>query len=459
MFGTSGIRGRVGEEVTCELALSIGRALAAEGYGTVVVGRDSRESGEVLADAVAAGVREGGSDVVRVGMAATPTIARAVAWVDGDAGVSVTASHNPAHDNGLKLWTRSGRAFDGDQQAAVARRVREDDYALVDAASVGDQRRLADAIDRHADALEAAVDADLDGLSVVVDVGNGMGGVTATVLDRLGADVQTLNAQPDGSFPGRPSEPTAEHCGALAALVPAIDADLGIAHDGDADRTMAVTADGEFLAGDVLLAVFATDAAGESERVAAPLNTSLAVDDALADQGASLVHTKVGDGFVAEATEEDGVAFGGEMSGAWIWPAETQCPDGPLAAVKLAALVATVGSLAELAADVDAYPTRRESVDVADKTAVMERVADAVLADVDAGGDAEAGGDGGGESVDDRDGVRVDTDDGWFLVRASGTQPLVRVTAEARSPERSDALAERAREYLDDAIAAVERDG
>jgi phosphoglucosamine mutase len=452
MFGTSGIRGRVGDEVTCELALSVGRALAAEGYGTVVVGRDSRESGEPLADAVAAGVREGGSDVVRVGMAATPTIARAVEWVEGDAGVSVTASHNPAPDNGLKLWTRSGRAFDGGQQAAVARRVREDDYALVDAASVGDERRLADAVDRHATALAGAVDADLDDLSVVVDVGNGAGGVTATVLDRLGADVQTLNAQPDGSFPGRPSEPTAEHCGALAALVPAIDADLGIAHDGDADRTMAVTEDGEFLAGDVLLAVFATDAVEAGERVAAPLNTSLAVDDALAAEGAALVHTKVGDGFVAEATEADGVVFGGEMSGAWIWPDETMCPDGPLAAVKLAALVATEGPLADLAAGVDAYPTRRESVEVADKTAVMERVADAVRSAVDAGGDAD------GDSVDDRDGVRVDTDDGWFLVRASGTQPLVRVTAEARSPARSDALAERAREYLDDAIAAAEDD-
>ncbi|WP_227131211.1 phosphoglucosamine mutase [Halorubellus salinus] len=442
MFGTSGIRGRVGDEVTCELALSVGRALAAEGYGTVVVGRDPRESGEMLADAVVAGLREGGSDVVRVGMAATPTIARGVEWVDADAGVSVTASHNPAPDNGLKLWTASGRAFDGAQQDAIARRVREADYALVDAANVGTERRLEDAIGRHADALVDAVDADLDGLSVVVDVGNGMGGVTATVLDRLGADVQTLNAQPDGSFPGRPSEPTAEHCGALSALVASTDADLGIAHDGDADRMMAVTSDGEFLPGDVLLAIFATDVAGDGDRVAAPLNTSLAVDDALAAVGASLVHTKVGDGFVAEETEADGVVFGGEMSGAWIWPDATKCPDGPLAAVELAALVATEGPLADLADGIETYPTRRESVEVPDKAAVMARVAEAVHADFDA--------------IDDRDGVRVDTDDGWFLVRASGTQPLVRVTAEARSAARSDALVARAREYLDDALAAVD---
>ncbi|NHN40674.1 phosphoglucosamine mutase [Halorubellus sp. JP-L1] len=444
MFGTSGIRGRVGDEVTCALALSVGRAVAAESYERVVVGRDPRESGEMLADAVAAGLREGGADVVRVGQAATPTVARAVGWTDADVGVSVTASHNPAPDNGLKLWTATGRAFDVAQQDAIARRVREDDYDLVGADALGTESRLDDATERHVRALQSAVDADLAGLSVVVDVGNGAGGVTATVLDRLGASVQTLNAQPDGTFPGRPSEPTAEHCGSLSALVAATDADLGIAHDGDADRTMAVTADGEFLPGDVLLAIFATAAAGEGDVVAAPLNTSLAVDDALAEVGASLVHTKVGDGFVAERTEDDDVVFGGEMSGAWIWPDQTKCPDGPLAAVRLGALVADHGPLAELAADVPTYPTCRDSVEVDDKRAVMRYVADAVHADHDPG------------RVNDRDGVRVDTDDGWFLVRASGTQPLVRVTAEARDADRSDALAARARAYLDDAVAALE---
>jgi phosphoglucosamine mutase len=443
MFGTSGIRGRVGDEVTCELALAIGRALAAESYGRVVVGRDPRESGELLEDAVVAGLREGGSDVVRVGRAATPTIARAVAWADADAGVSVTASHNPAPDNGLKLWTASGRAFDGTQQDAIARRVRDADFDLVEYDELGTETRMADAVDRHADALVAAVDGDISELSIVVDVGNGMGGVTATALYHLGADVQTLNAQPDGSFPGRPSEPTAEHCGALSALVANTDADLGIAHDGDADRMMAVTADGEFLPGDVLLALFATDVAGDGDRVAAPLNTSLAVDDALADVGASLVHTRVGDGFVAEQTEAADVVFGGEMSGAWIWPDATKCPDGPLAAVRLAALVADRGPLAALADEIPTYPTRRESVEVPDKAAVMARVAAAVFADYDE------------SAVDDRDGVRVDTDDGWFLVRASGTQPLVRVTAEARSPDRSDELAATARAYLDDALAAT----
>jgi phosphoglucosamine mutase len=143
----------------------------------------------------------------------------------------------------------------------------------------------------------------------------------AVLATEMGCAVETLNAQPDGSFPGRPSEPTAENCESLTALVANSDADLGIAHDGDADRARAVTADGEFVPGDVLLALFAREAAEPGQRVAAPVNTSLAVDDHLADIDVTVTRTKVGDVHVAEQAAEDGVAFGGEPSGAWIWPA------------------------------------------------------------------------------------------------------------------------------------------
>ena len=130
MFGTSGIRGRIGEEVTCDLALAVGRALASEGHGRVVVGRDARESGRMLADAAAAGLRECGADAIRLGEAATPTVARSVGWLEADAGLMVTASHNPAPDNGLKLWNPSGQAFGEHQREAIAARVREDDFEL-----------------------------------------------------------------------------------------------------------------------------------------------------------------------------------------------------------------------------------------------------------------------------------------------------------------------------------------
>ncbi|MFB6171967.1 MAG: phosphoglucosamine mutase [Haloarculaceae archaeon] len=430
MFGTSGIRGPVGEDVTAALALSVGRAVGVDA-DRVVVGRDPRESGRLLTDALTAGLRELGTDVVDVGCAATPTVARAVAWEDADAGVSVTASHNPASDNGLKLWEPSGKAFGPTRREAVAERVRADDHDLHGWDGLG-TRTAAGAGDRHVQALVDAVSVPTEP-SVVVDLGNGAGGVTVDALTGLGCDVETLNAQPDGSFPGRPSEPTAANCTSLATLVGESDADLGIAHDGDADRMRAVTADGTFLSGDVTLALFAAAAADRGERVAVPVDTSLAVEDFLAERGVATTRTPVGDVHVAEAATADDVAFGGEPSGAWIWPVETLCPDGPLAACRLVELHAE-RSIEDRVAAIPTYPIRRESVAVEDKAAVMTRVREAVADRYD--------------DVATLDGVRVDLGDAWFLLRASGTQPLVRVTAEAREADRADAVFQKASDLL-----------
>ncbi|MDS0475140.1 phosphoglucosamine mutase [Natrinema sp. 1APR25-10V2] len=433
MFGTSGIRGRVGRDVTAQLALSVGRAVASEGYDRVVVGRDVRESGSMLVDAVVAGLCECGADALTVGVEATPTIARAIEHLEADAGIVVTASHNPAEDNGIKLWNPSGKAFGPDQRDAIERRLRGGEYDLADWDGVGDRRHREGVRDHHAEMLRAAVDLERE-LSVVVDIGNGAGGVTASVLDDLGCRVRTLNGQEDGAFPGRPSEPTAETLETLSTLVASTDADLGIAHDGDADRMLAVDETGTFVPKDALLALFAREAAGEGERVAAPVDTSLAVDDALAGVGASLTRTQVGDVYVAERTTDDDVVFGGEPSGAWIWPEETRCPDGPLAACKLTELVAERGSLSALVDEIEGYPIRRTSLEVEEKTAVMAEASDRVADRYD--------------EIDTLDGVRVETEDGWFLLRASGTQSLIRVTAEARSATDADALFEEAQAVI-----------
>ena len=440
MFGTSGVRGPFGSEITAALALEVGRAVATDGADRVVVGRDPRLTGELLLDALAAGVRECGGDVVTLGTAATPTIARSVAWRDADAGVSITASHNPPGDNGLKLWSPSGMAFDEKRRGRITELVESGCFEPADWDAVGERRAWDGATARHAEAICDAVDVG-DELSVVVDPGNGAGGVTVDALRALGCQVETLNERPDGRFPSRPSEPTAENCRTLQDVVAATDADLGIAHDGDADRTAAVDDTGAFVPGDVLLALFASEAATAGDRIAAPLNTSLAVDDALEDVGASVVRTRVGDVYVAERAREDDVVFGGEPSGAWIWPAETLCPDGPLAACKLAALISRRGSLSELVDEIDQYPIRRESRQVDDKAAVMDRVRSAAVDRYDETGEL--------------DGVRIEFDDGWLLVRASGTEPVVRLTAEARAPERADALLETGQDLLEAAIAGA----
>jgi phosphoglucosamine mutase len=439
MFGTSGIRGPVGDEVTAALALDVGRAVASENATRAVVGRDARETGAALADAVSAGLRECGADVERLGVAATPTVARTVRATDADVGIVVTASHNPPADNGLKLWTSSGRAYDVDDAERVAARVRNDRFSLAEWDDFGTETTSTDVVDRHREALvadgqERTRGGDLDGLDVVVDVGNGTGGVTADALTELGADVTTIDAQPDGQFPGRPSEPTGENCSALVAHVEATGADLGVAHDGDADRMMAVDDRGRFVPGDVLLTVFARDAASEGERVAVPIDASLAVDNALSEVGAETVRTPVGDVHVANQIANDDLPFGGEPSGAWLWRDGVPCPDGPLAAVRLAGLVATNGPLSALVDDVETFPLERDSVDTDQKTELMEVVANRVRRDY--------------ESVTNIDGVRATVDEGWFLVRASGTEPLVRLTAEARTAQHAEQLLADARRVV-----------
>ncbi|WP_049911403.1 phosphoglucosamine mutase [Halorubrum lipolyticum] len=427
-FGTSGIRGHVGTDVDAELALTVGRAVAAE-TDRVVVGRDARTSGPMLAGALTAGLTECGTDVVDVGVASTPTIARGVAEQDADAGIAVTASHNPPQDNGLKLWQPTGQAYDQPLQDRLVNRIRTGEFDRQPWNNIGQRSSWTGAQASHAEAISEAVDS-VESVSVVIDIGNGAGGVSVEALQAIGCSVETLNAQPDGRFPGRPSEPTAENCSTLSTTVGETDADLGIAHDGDADRMMAVTGDGEFVPGDVLLALFAREAAGAGDRVAVPVDTSLLVADTLEAVGAEVVLTRVGDVFVAERTTEEGVVFGGEPSGAWIFPEDTLCPDGPLAAAKLVELVAETGPLAEQIADFERYPTRRTTFEITDKIGVMERISATVRNEYD--------------SVDTLDGVRVDLGDAWFLLRASGTEPRIRVTAEARDPQRADTVFETA---------------
>ncbi len=439
MFGTSGVRGHFGTDVTVDLAVSVGRALVADGAERIVLGRDPRTTGTLLADALSAGVRESGGDVIDCGVVATPTLARAVGWRDADAGVMITASHNPPEDNGIKLWTPSGMAFDEDRRERIAALVEADEYAPAEWDAVGTACEWNGATKSHREAIVDTV-APIEELSVVVDIGNGAGGVTAGALRDLGCSVETLNAEPDGAFPSRPSEPTEEACKTLQSLVAATDADLGIAHDGDGDRMMAVDETGSFLAGDALLALFGRRAAGEGDVVAAPLNTSLAVDDTLAEVGAGLTRTRVGDVYVAERARADDVVFGGEPSGAWIRPAETLAPDGPLAAATLAALVDREGPLSALVAELPSYPLRRESIEVENKGEIMERVGAAAQQEY--------------ESVETLDGVRVEREDGWFLVRASGTQPLVRMTAEAREESTLEALQAEVRGLVEDALTA-----
>lgn len=425
MFGTSGIRGPVGETITTELAVDVGRALGSMSP-SIVVGRDARESGDMLARAAMAGAQEAGADIVDIGVESTPTVARSVSWYDASAGLMVTASHNPPPDNGFKFWTETGQAFGDADTAILSERITDGAQLSVEWDRVGKRTAVQDASRRHLDRLP---DGDLSPLTVVLDLGNGVGQLTADALLKRGCTVRTLDAQRDGRFPGRPSEPTTENCSLLSNVVATTDADLGLAHDGDADRLMAVDERGRFIPGDELLALFAADATASGGTVAVPINASAMVEAVVERQGGTVTRTAVGDVNIATACETPEVVFGGEPSGAWIWPAETMCPDGHYAATRLAAMVSKGPTLSNRTDSLPSYVTKRESLECQTADEVLESVSTRVRDRYD--------------DVSELDGIRVDLPDGWFLIRASGTQPLIRVTAEAESESRAaDILAE-----------------
>mgnify|MGYP000338353829 FL=1 len=425
MFGTSGVRGVVGERITTDLALRIGAAVG-EDAETLTVGRDTRTTGRGLEDAVVSGALSAGADVERTGIAPTPTTVR---YAD-DTSLVVTASHNPPEYNGFKPWNADGTAFDADQRATVEEHVKSE-AGSTRASEFGDERTVDDAIERHADSVvDAVADADV---RVVVDGGGGAGSrITPRVLRRLGCDVKTVNCEYDGSFSARLPEPTDENLGDLKDAVVAYDADVGLAHDGDADRVAAVDSSGEYVEPDRLMALFALWEG--ARRVVAPVNTSTVVDEV-----AEVTRTAVGDVNVAAEIKQNGGDFGGEPSNNWIFPDETLCPDGVLAGAKICAL-ASERSLRERIDDLPPRYVRRGNFDVTEerKAEVMTGVADRA--------EKEFG------EFSTIDGVRVEIDGGWFLIRPSGTEPKVRVTVEGETEERADSVYDEATSILKEAM-------
>jgi phosphoglucosamine mutase len=409
------------------LTLRIGAAVG-EDAETLTVGRDTRTTGRGLEDAVVAGALSAGADVERVGIAPTPTTVRYAE----DTSLVVTASHNPPEYNGFKPWNSDGTAFDADQRAAVERRVKADGTgSLVGAGEFGDERTVDDAVKRHADSVvDAVADADV---RVVVDGGGGAGSrITPHVLRRLGCDVKTVNCEYDGSFSARLPEPTDENLDDLKDAVVAYDADVGLAHDGDADRVAAVDSSGEYVEPDRLMALFALWEG--AKRVVAPVNTSTVVDEV-----AEVTRTAVGDVNVAAEIKQNGGDFGGEPSNNWIFPDETLCPDGVLAGAKVCGL-ASERSLRERIDDLPPRYVRRGNFDVAE-----ERKAD-VMSGVAERAEKEFG------EFSTVDGVRVEVDGGWFLIRPSGTEPKVRVTVEGETEERADSVYDEATSILKEAM-------
>jgi len=441
LFGSSGVRGVVGEELTPQDVTGVAQAAGsvwASDIQRVTIARDTRTSGRTFANAATSGLTGLGFDVDRLGVLPTPGL-QAYCEREGVPGVMVTASHNPPAYNGIKLVGSDGVELTRDVLDRVERALADDPKnAAWD--RVGTDRRVESARDAYRQGILDAVDrdriADAD-LTVVIDPGHGSGSLVSPELFReLGCTVHTVNAQPDGHFPGRNPEPVAANLGDLRAYVAATDADLGIAHDGDADRAMFVDEAGEHVDGSAMFAALAAAELDAGEGVVSAVNASQRIVDVVEAADATLSLTPIGSTYIVSRIRQlqaDGthVAIAGEGNGGILFPDYRIARDGAYTAVRFCELVAETPA-SDLVAPYDDYYNVQRNLPVED-----EESREAMLAGI------EALADGSTAELDTTDGWRLDYGDGWVLARPSGTEPVVRVYAEARTAERAENLARR----------------
>ena len=421
LFGTDGIRGLANVDLTAELALDVAVAAAhilvenSNERPRAIVGQDSRASGEFLEAAVVAGLTSAGVDVYRIGVVPTPAVAYLVASTGADLGVMISASHNPMPDNGIKLFQRGGEKLADDVEALVEARIGEP-WQRPTGAAVGRVINDDQLVNKYIEHLLSTIDVSLSGLKVVVDCANGASSFTAPVaLSRAGAEVIAIANTPDGWNINDGVGST--HLDYLRNAVLKNGADVGIAHDGDADRCLAIDATGAEIDGDVIMAILAKGFKAQGKlkanTIVDTVMSNLGFMHAMAESGIEVVTTAVGDRYVLEAMLQSDFNLGGEQSGHVIMRDHANTGDGLLTALQLLAEVKRSGqTLRELSRVMVRFPQVLINV----KNVAKERLASSTaIADAVKAAETELG------------------SSGRVLLRASGTEPLVRVMVEAQS--------------------------
>lgn len=421
LFGTSGIRGVFGAEVTPELALKVGYSLGAAG-AKIVVGRDTRASGTVLARALSAGALAAGADVIGLGMLSTPTLGHATAKFNC-LGAMITASHNPPEYNGIKIFEKGAEATLA-REREIEKGVASTKPPHIDWRRLGSPSAYEGAIADHIKIALSQVDVQLitkKKPKVMVDAGNGAASVISPfALQQAGCQVVGVNCEPSSMF-ARKLEPNAENLSDFAALVKACRADMGIAHDGDGDRAVIIDERGEMLGLDAQLALMCEselEKAGRKGTVVTTVEASLAVRETIEKHGGKAEIVPVGSRIVGERVAERKGVFGGEPCGEYVYPKASLLADGTLTALKFVELMCAKGKYGAQRLRVKTYPLMRGKYPAKDRQKAMKRIA----------GDM-------GKLKGKRtssDGIRIDFENSWVLVRASGTEPIIRITCEAR---------------------------
>ncbi|MDQ3990833.1 MAG: phosphoglucosamine mutase [Actinomycetota bacterium] len=438
LFGTDGVRGVANRDLTPELAFSLGRAaVAVLGGGrrpSIVVGRDTRGSGEMIQAALSAGIASAGGNVLRLGVVPTPAVAFLTRQAGARAGVVISASHNPPEYNGIKFFSGEGMKLPDAVEDEIERLVADPDGPRPEGAAVGRVTDVPELLGGYVEHLLAAATT-LGGMRVVVDAANGAAYRLAPEgLRRLGAEVYAIHDEPDGDNINAGCGATSPEV--VGAAVRRFGADAGVAHDGDADRAMLADANGNVIDGDQIISACAIDMKDQGalakDTVVVTVMANLGLRRAMEDAGITVLETAVGDRYVLEEMLRSGAVLGGEQSGHVIFLDETTTGDGLLTAVKFLSLARSRGvSVAELAGTMRRYPQVLEGVRVADVDA-LEAATDVweAVREVEA---------------------RLGTA-GRGLVRASGTEPVIRVMVEAETEAEArrhvDAIIQRLRSAL-----------
>jgi phosphoglucosamine mutase len=431
LFGTDGVRGVANGDLTPELAFRLGEAaghfLGDHGRGRILVGRDTRRSGEMLEAALVAGITSGGADVLLAGVIPTPAIALLVRELGADGGVVISASHNPPEYNGIKLFSREGFKLPDDLEDEIEMFcTSKRDWERPTGEGIGTSTHVGDAVERYIAHACSTIPDGLPGLRVAIDCGHGAAGVSsAQAFERLGAQVTAINADWNGMDINVGCGST--HLEPIAELVRSGGFDLGIAHDGDADRMLAVDEMGSVVDGDQIMAICGSRMAENGTLaggvIVSTVMANLGFEVAMRERGITMVKTKVGDRYVLEEMQAMGANLGGEQSGHIIFLDHNTTGDGLVTALQLANVVKETGrTLSDLSTVMTRYPQVLVNVRVADKTRIATSAA---LAAAISEAEADLG------------------DTGRVLVRASGTEPLVRVMAEAASSADAQRVVDR----------------
>jgi len=432
LFGTAGIRGPIESKVTPELALNVGKAVGTYvKSGVVVIGRDARTSSIMLENAIVSGLLSTGVDVIRLGLIPTPMLAWATNKL-GNAGIMITASHNPPSDNGIKVFNEKGIEFFLEQERELEEIIFSRSYKKAKWDEIGyvvDRELKNDYINALLDYVDHETK-----LKVLLDMGNGAGSViTPYLLRKMGAKVVTLNAQTDGHFPGRKSEPRYENIAYLSNLVRDLGMDLAIAQDGDADRIAVFDEKGNYIEEDTLIALFAKLYAEENKggNIVVSINTSFRIDRVVEEAGGKVYRVPLGQ--LHDGIKKYGAIFASEpwkfihpRFGLWI--------DSFVTIGLLLKIIDKEGKpLSEIVADIPRYYLVKKNVKCPDELkpkvmeTVKERLQEALKNEV--------------EEVLTISGIRLNLEDGsWVLVRPSGTEPKIRVVVEGISEKRKEEL-------------------